>query len=247
MQAKRILIIEDNADIAALLTYDLQDEGYAVSHASTAMTGLIQARTQCPDLILLDLGLPDADGRLVVSRLRKVSDVPILVLSARSAVDEKVELLRMGADDYLVKPYHLTELVARLETQLRRRLPPVLLCGELTLVLDTGLASYGGAQLRLTPTEFEMLRLLTQAAGHAVSRANLMARLWQGQRPASSTALDVHLTNVRRKLRAAGGGDMVRTVRGHGYVMVSSPPGQEGSSSESSDHITRGRRLLTPA
>ena len=126
-------MIEDDLDIANVLRMDLGDAGYAVEHADSAMNGLIRAREDHPDLILLDLGLPDFDGGDVVQRLRKNSAVPIIVLTARDTVDEKVRLLGLGADDYLIKPFHPDELLARVKVQLRQRVTESLTMGDLTL------------------------------------------------------------------------------------------------------------------
>ena len=124
MSAQRILVIEDDLDIANVLRMDLGDAGYAVEHADSAMNGLIRAREDHPDLILLDLGLPDFDGGDVVQRLRKNSAVPIIVLTARDTVDEKVRLLGLGADDYLIKPFSIEELLARVRAPCAGSIPP---------------------------------------------------------------------------------------------------------------------------
>ena len=133
MTAQRILVIEDDLDIANVLRLDLTDAGYTVEHADSAMNGLIRPREDHPDLILLDLGLPDFDGGDVVQRLRKNSAVTIIVLTARDTVDEKVRLLGLDADDYLIKPFHPDELLARVKVQLRQRISESLTMGELTL------------------------------------------------------------------------------------------------------------------
>ena len=139
---QRILVIEDDQDIANVLRMDLTDAGYDVEHADSAMNGLIKAREEHPTLILLDLGLPDFDGGDVVQRLRKNSAVPIIVLTARDTVEEKVRLLGLGADDYLIKPFHPDELLARVKVQLRQRTTESLTMGDLTLDPQKRLVTY---------------------------------------------------------------------------------------------------------
>ena len=151
MSKQRILVVEDDLDIANVLRMDLEDAGFEVHHADAAMTGLIKAREQNPDLILLDLGLPDFDGGDVVQRLRKNSSVPIVVLTARDTVDEKVRLLGLGADDYIIKPFHPEELLARVKVQLRQRGSEALTLGDLELDPQKRLARYKEDELRLSP------------------------------------------------------------------------------------------------
>lgn len=217
--SQRILIIEDDLDIANVLKMDLEDAGFEVGHADSAMTGLIKAREDDPDLIFLDLGLPDFDGGDVVQRLRKNSSVPIIVLTARDTVDEKVRLLGLGADDYIIKPFHPEELLARVKVQLRQRGSESLSLGDLELDPQKRLARYKAEELRLSPKEFEILALLMRQPGRVYSRQEIGQEIWQGRLPDGSNVVDVHMANLRAKLRDLEGYGLLRTVRGVGYAL----------------------------
>jgi two-component system, OmpR family, copper resistance phosphate regulon response regulator CusR len=219
MKPSQILLIEDDADIAALLRQELLDHDFAVSVANSVLQGLTQAREQQPDLVLLDLGLPDGDGRDVLTRLRRSSEVPVIVLTARDVVGEKVELLELGADDYVVKPYRIEELLARIAVQLRQDTSSVLSLGDLEVSPSKRLAMYQGKELRLSPKEFELLTLLMQQPGRVYSRAELMHTVWQDKLPEGSNVVDVHFANLRGKLREVELYGLLRTVRGVGYAL----------------------------
>ncbi|WP_425145979.1 response regulator transcription factor [Deinococcus sp.] len=221
MTKQRILVVEDDLDIANVLRMDLEDAGFEVHHADAAMTGLIKAREEHPDLILLDLGLPDFDGGDVVHRLRKSSSVPIIVLTARDTVEEKVRLLGLGADDYIIKPFHPEELLARVKVQLRQRGSEALTLGELELDPQKRLARYKEDELRLSPKEFEILALLMRQPGRVYSRHEIGQEIWQGRLPEGSNVVDVHMANLRAKLRDMEGYGLLRTVRGVGYALRS--------------------------
>ncbi len=220
MNLRRILIIEDDPDIAAVLRFDLTDAGFDVIHADAGMNGLIAAREQFPDLILLDLGLPDFDGSDVVQRLRKSSSVPIIVLTARDAPDETVRLLGMGADDYMLKPFHPQELLARIQVQFRQQAGEgPLVSGDLTLDRQKREAHYRDEALRLSAKEFELLAVLMSEPGRVFDRAMLNHEVWQGNLPSSSNVVDVHMSHLRNKLRDAEAYGLIRTVRGVGYAV----------------------------
>ena len=178
---QRILVIEDDLDIANVLRLDLTDAGFEIEHADTAMTGLIRAREEHPDLILLDLGLPDFDGGDVVQRLRKNSTVPVIVLTARDTVEERVRLLGLGADDYVIKPFHPDELLARIKVQLRQRGSESLTLGDLELDPQKRLVRYKAEELRLSPKEFDILALLIRQPGRVYSRQEIGQDIWQGR------------------------------------------------------------------
>lgn len=215
----RVLIIEDDPDIARLLQLDLQDHGYEVEHVDSAMAGLVLAREAMPDLILLDLGLPDFDGSDVITRLRKTSLVPIIAVTARDSVEEKVRVLTLGADDYVVKPFNVTELLARIKVQLREKGSIAVECGDLVLHPDRRQVRYKNAELQLTPKEFEILWLLAREPGKVFRREELTAQVWGGHLPEGSNVIDVHMSNIRNKLRDVNGYGAVRTVRGYGYAL----------------------------
>ncbi len=219
MSLMRILTIEDDPDIAHLLQLDLTDAGYEVLHADNGMTGLTLARQERPAVILLDLGLPDFDGTEVLKRLRRTSTVPIIVLTARDTVEEKVQLLGLGADDYVIKPFHPDELLARIQVQLRQKEGEVLTVGPLTLDPQKHLAYHQGTELRLSPTEFAILEALMQQPGRVVSRRELADAVWQGRLSEGSNVVDVHIANLRGKLRDVDAYRLVRTVRGVGYAV----------------------------
>lgn len=219
MSRQRILVIEDDYDIANVLRLDLTDAGFEVEHADSAMNGLIKARELQPDLILLDLGLPDFDGRDVVQRLRKNSQVPIIVLTARDTVDERVRLLGLGADDYVIKPFHPEELLARIKVQLRQRGSESITLGDLQLDAQKRLVSYKGEELHLSPKEFDILALLIRQPGRVYSRQEIGQEIWQGRLPEGSNVVDVHMANLRGKLRDHEGYGLLRTVRGVGYSL----------------------------
>ena len=219
MSKQRILVVEDDLDIANVLRMDLEDAGFEVHHADAAMTGLIKAREQNPDLILLDLGLPDFDGGDVVQRLRKNSSVPIVVLTARDTVDEKVRLLGLGADDYIIKPFHPEELLARVKVQLRQRGSEALTLGDLELDPQKRLARYKEDELRLSPKEFDLLTFLARQPGRVYSRGEIEREVWNGELPSNSNVVDVHMANMRAKLRDLDGYGIIRTVRGIGYAL----------------------------
>jgi two-component system, OmpR family, copper resistance phosphate regulon response regulator CusR len=214
-----ILIIEDNPDIAALLRHDLLSQHYRVVVATSVMQGLTLAREQRPDLVLLDLGLPDGDGRDVLRRLRQRGNLPIIVLTARDAVEEKVELLGLGADDYVVKPYQEDELLARIAVQLRQEVASVLSLGDLSVFPHKRLALCGERELRLSPKEFDLLAVLMRQPGRVYSRAELAQTVWPEGLNDASNVLDVHMATLRGKLRDVDLAHLLRTVRGVGYAL----------------------------
>ena len=216
MSKRKLLMIEDDMDIARFLRSDLEDAGYDVLHASDAMTGLVNVREQSPDLILLDLGLPDFDGAEIARRLRKTSSVPIIILTAMDAVDRKVNLLEAGADDYITKPFHPEELVARVKVQLRHQQHgEVIAIGALEIHPQKRLCHYNGHEVRLSPKEFDLLTFLARQPGRVYSREEIEKEVWDGRLPANSNVVDVHMANLRRKI----GEGYIRTVRGVGYVL----------------------------
>lgn len=219
--AAHILLIEDNPDLAQLLIFDLEEAGFQVQHASSGVEGLICARETPPDLVLLDLGLPDFDGGLVVVRLRVNTLVPIIALTARDAPEEKLRLFGLGVNDYLVKPAHPDELLARIRVQLRVRAAPKLLLGNLEIRLDERRALYAGRELALSTKEFELLCVLVREPGRICSKAVLLQEAWDGHGhlPEDTKVIEVHLSNLREKLHRVGASRVLRTVRGVGYAV----------------------------
>ncbi|WP_424952537.1 response regulator transcription factor [Deinococcus sp.] len=214
-----MLLIEDDVDICRLLETDLLEAGYRVSTAGSVMQGLIRAREEQPSLILTDLGLPDGDGRQIIKRLRRDNDVPIIVLTARDNVDDKVELLAAGANDYLVKPFSVPELLARIAVQLRGPITTTLSFGELELDPVTRHVTLAGESIQLRPKEFELLKLLMQKPGRVYSRAEIYQTIWGNPPPPNSNALDVHFANMRARFRNHEIYSLFRTVRGFGFAL----------------------------
>jgi DNA-binding response OmpR family regulator len=221
-RSPRVLVVEDDEEIAQVLKRSLRLEGYEVRSAADGVEALETARAFVPDLVILDLGLPRLDGVDVARRLRGDGDVPILVLTARDALDAKVEGLDAGADDYLVKPFEREELLARMRALLRRRPPrgsALLVVGDLTLSPDTHEVRRGAREIDLTQREFELLEYLMRNERLVISRQRLLDEVW-GYDPFSMTnTIEVFVSNLRRKLEAGGEPRLLHTIRGAGYVL----------------------------
>ncbi len=217
-----MLVVEDDADIAGVLRRSLDKEGYEVRVAGDGPAALEESGVFEPDAVVLDLGLPKMDGVEVCRRLREGADVPILMLTARDAVDARVEGLDSGADDYLVKPFERAELLARVRALLRRRPPrgsAFLVTGDLRLNPDTHEVSRGGRELELTAREFELLEHLMRNERIVVSRQALLDEVWGYHPFAETNTVDVFISNLRRKLEAGDEPRLLHTVRGAGYVL----------------------------
>ncbi|MGZ5338325.1 MAG: response regulator transcription factor [Thermoleophilaceae bacterium] len=218
----RVLVVEDDTDIAGVLRRSLDKEGYEVRIAADGETALDQADDFEPDAVVLDLGLPKLDGVEVCRRLRQDGDVPILILTARDALDARVEGLDSGADDYLVKPFEREELLARMRALLRRRPPrgsAYLVVGDLRLNPDSHEVLRGDRELELTAREFELLEHLMRNERIVVSRQALLDEVWGYHPFAETNTVDVFISNLRRKLESGGEPRVLHTVRGAGYVL----------------------------
>jgi DNA-binding response OmpR family regulator len=218
----RVLVVEDDQPIAEVIQRFLRMEGYDVRLASDGEAAFTEAQAFLPDLVILDLGLPKVDGIDVARHLRRRDDVPILILTARDAVESRVEGLDVGADDYLVKPFDRQELMARLRALLRRRPPKgsaPLVVGDLMLNPDTHEVKRGERSIDLTQREFELLEYLMRNERIVVSRQRLLDEVW-GYDPFSVTnTIEVFVSNLRRKLEAGGEPRLLHTIRGAGYVL----------------------------
>ena len=221
---RRILLVEDERSISEPLELALQREGFDVTLAEAAGPALDAFRARQPDLVLLDVMLPDGDGRDVLREIRQISRVPVVMLTARGEEMDRVLGLELGADDYVTKPFSAAELVARIRAVLRRvgEAPTadeaVLASGDVVLNLDTRSVTCGGEPVDLTVKEFDVLRLLLEHAGKVVRREKLIADVWDTSWFGSTKTLDVHISSLRRKL----GDDpstprYVHTVRGIGF------------------------------
>lgn len=224
----RILIIEDDATIAANLYDYLESKGHAADAAADGVTGLHLAVAHPFDAIVLDVGLPGIDGFALVRKLREEAklDTPVLMLTARDTLEDKLEGFSQGADDYLVKPFSLKEVEVRLNALHRRRsgqvASRVLQAGALTLDPKTMTVRYGSAEVRLPPKALRILELLMREPGRVVSREEIEREVW-GETQETSDALRSHLHMLRRALVTAGGRDPVETLHGIGYRISAGP------------------------
>jgi two-component system KDP operon response regulator KdpE len=208
-EGARLLLVEDDADLRASLATSLVARDFSVREAGTARDGLAAWAAHRPDLVLLDLGLPDQDGLNVVVRIRRESATPILILSARHQEGDRVEALDLGADDYLTKPFGTTELVARIRALLRRAGGPAsdplgrVEVGGLALDVANHLVTVGGTRVDLTPREFEVLKVLVAHAGRLVTHGRLLRAVWGTAYSEESHYAHVYVSQIRRKLAAA--------------------------------------------
>jgi DNA-binding response OmpR family regulator len=210
----RVLVVEDDTGIATQLVRGLSRAGY---EADSVSTGTAALRSPLPDVVLLDLGLPDIDGVEVCRRLRALSDVAIIVVTARGEESDRVLALDQGADDCLVKPFGLAEVLARVRAVLRRTRPvsgEVLRHGPLTVDLRTRKVTVAGREVALTPKEFDILECLATDPGRVVNRAEIFERAWDAHWYGPTKVLDVHLAALRKKL---GEGVHIETVYSKGF------------------------------
>ena len=221
-----LVLIEDDPAIRTALERALSRRGHAVYAAPTAMAGLELVTSRSPDVVVLDLGLPDVDGTQVLGMIRGISAVPVIVATARDDEDEMVRVLDLGADDYVVKPFSAEQLEARLRAVLRRGRTaddpdPALTVGGLSIDRSTRVVTLDGRPLDLTRMEFDLLAYLAGRAGRVVSKRQLMAEVWQQPYGGADKTVDVHLSWLRRKLgETAAEPRFLQTVRGVGVKLV---------------------------
>jgi two-component system, OmpR family, response regulator MprA len=218
----RVLVVEDDQEIADVLRRTLRQEGHEVRSAGDGEQALTAAAEFMPDVVILDLGLPKLDGVEVLRRLRADDDVPVLILTARSDLDDRVAGLDTGADDYLVKPFERKELLARMRALMRRRPPrgaATLVLGDLRLNPATREVARGKREIELTAREFELLEFLMRNERLVVSRERLLEEVWGYDPLAMTNTIDVFISNLRRKLEEGGEPRLLHTKRGAGYVM----------------------------
>jgi two-component system copper resistance phosphate regulon response regulator CusR len=218
-----ILVVEDEPKTAAFLARGLTEAGFAVDTAATGDAGLARARAGRYDLVVLDVGLPGKDGWAVLSSMRKAGDAtPVLFLTARDAVDDRVKGLELGADDFLVKPFAFAELLARVRAVVRRgagRGADRVRVADLDLDLARQQATRAGRPLDLTPKEFVLLALLARRAGEPLSRALIASEVWDVNFDPDSNVVDVHVRRLRAKADDPFDAKLIHTVRGVGYVL----------------------------
>jgi two-component system OmpR family response regulator len=220
-----ILLVEDDAEAAHHVAAGLREAGYSVEHCGDGLQGLQLASGGGYELLIVDRMLPTLDGLEVVSRLRQMgSQVPVLVLSALGTVDDRVEGLRAGGDDYLIKPFAFSELLARVEALHRRaaaQAPPqsVLRVADLELDLLSRRVTRGGREIQLTTKEFQLLEFLMRHAGQVVTRTMLLERVWNLHFDPQTNLIDVHMSRLRQAVDRGYDHPLLQTVRGAGYVL----------------------------
>lgn len=226
----RILVIDDEASIRRLLRVILEGAGHEIECAEDASHGLHALAVDKPDLLILDLGLPDLDGLEALRRLREWSQLPVLVLSARANSTDKVKALDLGADDYLTKPFDAPELLSRIRALLRRIAPPGdnagIALGPLFVNLADHQLTVNGRPVPLTPIEFSLLAQLARHGGRVLTHAHLLNAVWGPKAAENAHYLRVHFAHLRRKLRDAGiSGEIIRNEPGIGYRLIHAPEG----------------------
>jgi len=224
----RVLLVEDEPHAAQVLAKGLREQAYAVDVAADGETALFQVGTTDYDALILDLMLPRVNGLAVCRSIREGGNaVPILMLTARDAVESRIEGLDCGADDYLVKPYDFGELLARLRAVIRRGRQPVLperlVVGPLTVETRSRRARVRDAEIVLTAKEYALLEYLARRAGDVVSRGDIAEHVWDEHYDPLSNVVDVYIQRLRRKLEAAGQEALIRTRRGEGYQLTGDP------------------------
>ncbi|MXP64641.1 response regulator transcription factor [Roseomonas sp. M0104] len=227
----RILVIEDDAATADYIAKGLGEEGYVVDVARNGRDGLYLALNEPFDVIVSDRMLPGPDGLAILRALRASGiATPVLMLTALSEVDRRVEGLEAGADDYLAKPFAFAELRARVRALARRPAPQAevteLAVGDLRMDLLRRTVARGGRAMEMLPTEFRLLEFMMRHPGQVLTRTLLLEKVWDFSFDPTTNVVDVHVSRVRRKLEAGGEAPMIRTVRGAGYVLA--PPAPEG-------------------
>ncbi|MDP3063213.1 MAG: response regulator transcription factor [Chloroflexota bacterium] len=222
----RVLVIEDEPDIADFVKRGLVHHGFEVDVAHTGFQGLEAARTTRPDLVVLDLMLPDVDGIDVCRELRSTGDVGVVILTARHQVGDRVRGLEAGADDYLPKPFAFDELLARIRSVLRRRFAwkeNVARVGDLEIDFERRQVRRGTREVALTTREFELLKLLAENAGRPVRRETILLKVWGYDFQGEADPVKVYVNYLRRKLNEGGEPDLIHALRGFGYVLRERP------------------------
>ena len=235
---KKIVVIEDDADLFALLKYNLEKEGFAVAGAQTGKGAVELCRRERPDLILLDIMLPDSDGLDICKGIRMHSElahVPVIFLTARASETDRIVGLELGANDYIVKPFFIRELIARIKIQFRSResTPKVLKAGKLELDRSTCRVRLDNQPLSLTATEFRLLEFLMNRPGMVFSREQLLDAVWGHDRAVTDRTVDVYILRLRQKIETdPANRGLIRSVRGFGYSFNENIPVETQQESE---------------
>ena len=217
----RILVVDDNLELLGLVTRGLHRRGFDTRGCADGAAARAALARELPDLVILDLTLPDVDGVDLCYEIQEATDLPVIMLTSRDTVADRVEGLRAGADDYVVKPFAMEELAARVEAVLRRRpaAPESVIYDDLEIDVDAHRVTRGGAEIGLTPKEFLMLELMARRPNRVFTRETLKSALWPGSDSIEDNLLDAHATNLRQKLESNGGRRLLQTVRGIGFVL----------------------------
>lgn len=219
----RILIIEDNKDVNLMLAETLNCEGYQIKSAYTGIEGIKEAKTEKFDLILLDIMLPYISGDEILKEVRIFSDIPVIIISAKNVVGSKIDLLKLGADDYITKPFDLGEVVARIESNLRRshkqeKTNDLLKYKDMVLDFNTKGLIVNGREIELTAKEYLIIELLMQNQGKVFSKGNMYESIWNEEYLGDDNAIKTHMSNLRNKLRKSNPNEeYIETVWGLGY------------------------------
>jgi DNA-binding response OmpR family regulator len=235
---KKIVVIEDDADLFALLKYNLEKEGFAVAGAQTGKGAVEFCRRERPDLILLDIMLPDSDGLDICKGVRTISElahVPVIFLTARASETDRIVGLELGANDYIVKPFFIRELIARIKIQFRSResAPKVLKAGKLELDRSACRVRLDNQPLSLTATEFRLLEFLMNRPGMVFSREQLLDAVWGHDRAVTDRTVDVYILRLRQKIETdPANRGLIRSVRGFGYSFNENIPLETEQESE---------------
>ena len=228
--SKKVLIVEDDKEISSILQTFLEQKGYEVWMAWDGHVATGMMKEQEYDLILMDLMLPFKSGERLIKELREYSQTPVIVLSAKTMLETRLEVLRLGADDYILKPFDLEEVLVRMEVVLRRsgtgegetKVADVLSCGELKYFQTENRVIYAGQEIALTAKEMHLLRLFLENPEKVFTKANLYEAVWNDVYYYEDNTINVHISNLRNKLKKATGQDFVETVWGIGYRLKES-------------------------
>ena len=220
---KKIVLIEDDADLYSLIQYNLEKEGFAMAGAQTGKGAIELCRREGPDLIILDIMLPDSDGLEICRAIRNHSElaaVPVIFLTARASETDRIVGLELGANDYIVKPFFIRELIARIKIHFRGQ-PPA------TKILRSGDLELDRAEVTLTATEFRLLEFLMSRPGVVFSREQLLDAVWGHDRAVTDRTVDVYILRLRQKIEAADESTFIRSVRGFGYSFNAEVPQEQ--------------------
>ncbi|WP_425538647.1 response regulator transcription factor [Microaceticoccus formicicus] len=225
METKRILIVEDDSEINKLLSIIISEMGHDFVSAYSGTEGLLQLENHDFNLVLLDLMLPGMDGIEVLSEIRKKSSIPVIIISAKSGIEDKVKLLKIGADDYMTKPIERAEVEARIEVQLRREVNfrhddmDLIKYKEISIDNNKRKVSLDGVVVELTNSEYDILLLMVQRPGHAFSKSEIYTGIWNGPYLGDDNTISVHISNIRKKFSKITSTEYIKTIWGIGFKL----------------------------